>query len=301
MSAPAPAATCVVILSDKSSGSSILQAELRAHPAISGLAHTPHQEGETLFWNKAAALLGRPQGRMVDSSVLPMRPADARRALLKLCVDNLAEFLPPEDDRSLVFEGWRALVMAHRPVFLEKSPHHLHYSSALELLLEAEHASPDITYRFIGLVRDPVDTLHSMWSRWRVPPDLRQHEWVRAYRNLIEVQKATGDKFRLVRYEALVAEPAGTLNDLWRFIGLEGHAASGSRIIGTSVGRGRADHAFAFSPSPSLIELGAVWGYSVDPVVGKGTSALRRLSQRAAHSVRRWRRRQPFRRVAQRL
>jgi hypothetical protein len=286
----APVATCVVILSDKSSGSSILQAVLRSHPSINGVEKTPHQEGETLYWNKAAALLGRKQERMFDSTILPMGATAARQALLRLCSDNLAEFRRPKDDRDLVFGGWRALVLAGRPVFLEKSPHHLHYRSALDLIREAERTSPDITYRYIGLVRDPVDTLHSMWSRWRVPPDRRQKEWVRAYRNLIGFQAESGDGFRLVRYEDLASEPSATLADLFQFIGVEALPSLGANINSASVGVGHRDQDFGFAPIPELVDLAARWGYSL-PRNLRAQDPMRRLSRRAVYWGRKTRRR----------
>ena len=286
----APVATCVVILSDKSSGSSILQSVLRAHPSINGVTKTTHQEGETLYWNKAAALLGRRQERMFDSTILPMRADKARQALVRLCVDNLRDFRPPADDRELVFGGWRALVLAGRPVFLEKSPHHLHYQAALDLLHEAERASPDISYRYIGLVRDPVDTLHSMWTRWRVPPDARQKDWVRAYRNLLDFQTETETNFRLVRYEDLSAEPAATLADLFRFIGVEPDPSLGAKINATSIGVGLRDESFGFAPTPELVDLAVRLGYSL-PRHLRAQSPMRRLSRRAAYWGRKTRRR----------
>ena len=287
---PAPVATCVVILSDKSSGSSILQSVLRAHPSINGVATTAHQERETLYWNKAAALLGRRQERMLDSTILPMRADEARNALLRLCTDNLPDFRPPTDDRELVFGGWRALVLAGRPVFLEKSPHHLHYRAALDLLREAERTSPDFAYRYIGLVRDPVDTLHSMWTRWRVPPDARQKEWVRAYRNLTDFQAESGANFKLVRYEDLASEPAVTLADLFRFIGVEPVPSLGADISAASIGVGRRDESFGFDPTSELIGLAVRWGYSL-PQHLRAQSPLRRLLRRAVYWGRKTRRR----------
>lgn len=288
--APTPVATCVVILSDKSSGSSILQSELRAHPLINGVSRTPHQEGETLYWNKAVALLGGRQERMLDSTALPMSTAEARRAIVQLCTDNLADFPTPADDHDLVFRGWRALVLAGRPVFLEKSPHHLHYRAALDLLLEAEQSSPDFAYRYIGLVRDPVDTLHSMWSRWRVPPDPRQKEWVRAYRNLADFQARSSENFRLVRYEDLASKPASVLADLCRFVGVDESPLLGGKVTNDSVGAGHRDADFGFAPSPEMIELAERFGYVI-PGKLRARGVMSRLSARAGYFGRKTRRR----------
>ena len=73
-----------MILSDKSSGSSMLQRELARHPEVNVVRWTRHQENETLYWNKAAIVMGLPHENLYRS-VLPMPPAQAR--------DQLVEFL----------------------------------------------------------------------------------------------------------------------------------------------------------------------------------------------------------------
>jgi len=59
-----PKLKSVFLLSDKASGSSALQVELLQHPKINIVEKTRHYQNETLYWNKAAALLGMPQAKM---------------------------------------------------------------------------------------------------------------------------------------------------------------------------------------------------------------------------------------------
>lgn len=287
-------AICALILSDKSSGSSILQAEMLKHPAVRALDKTPHQEGETLYWNKAAALLGLPQEPIAHSRVLPMDADTARSALELLCTDNVADFVVPPADRDLVFGGWRALALAHRPVFLEKSPHHLHYRSALGLIEEADDQTPDLSFRYIGLVRDPLDTLHSMWKRWRVPPEKSQHDWVRAYRNLLDLQSRVSEKMLVIRYEDLVSDLAG-LQAVCRLVGLGWNEGMGADFKPESIGAARRDHRFGFRPSAEVVALAAELGYpNSDPRQSRlwpirreiGTAA-RRLRVRGGGLIRR--------------
>ena len=288
MTEVAPGATSALILSDKSSGSSVLQDELRKHGSISGLAKTPHQEGETLYWNKAAALLGLPQERMIDSRVLPMDPRTARKALEQLCVDNLASYTPPHDDRELVFGGWRALALGHQPVFLEKSPHHIHYTSALDLIVEADESSPDIAFRYLALVRDPMDTLYSMWRRWSVPPDTRQHEWVRAYRNLLAFRERVADRFLMIRYEDLVTDPT-VIRNVCAFIGVDWNPEIGASLVAGSIGAWRRDKTYGFQPSPAVLALAAEFGYDGPGDLPKVASwPLRHRAASARATVRRW-------------
>lgn len=288
MTEVAPRATSVFILSDKSSGSSILQDELLKHGSVNGLRKTPHQEGETIYWNKAAALLGLPQERMIDSRVLPMDAGTARRALEQLCVDNLAGYTPPNDDRELVFGGWRALALAHQPVFLEKSPHHIHFQSALDLIIEADRSNPDIAFRYLGLVRDPMDTLYSMWRRWAVPPDTRQHEWVRAYRNLLAFREGVANRFLLIRYEDLVTDPT-VIRKVCDFIGVEWQAEIGASLVAGSIGAWRRDKTYGFQPSESVLELASEFGYEGPGDRPKvATWPLRHRAAVARATVRRW-------------
>jgi len=287
-------ATCALILSDKSSGSSILQTELLKHPSVRALAKTPHQEGETLFWNKAVALLGLRQEQIAHSNVLPMAASTARRALESLVTDNAPGFMVPADDRALVFEGWRALATAHGPVFLEKSPHHLHYRAALSLILEAENQQPVLAFRFIGLVRDPMDTIYSMWNRWRVPPERSQHDWVRAYQNLLWLQEQVGERMLLVRYEDLISEPAH-LQEICTLVGIEVVAGMGSSFSPASVRAWRKDKRFGFQPASEVKELAHALGYPiVEPAASRWWPlrrefilATRRLRQRGGQFSRR--------------
>ena len=59
--------TCVFILSEKSSGSSMLWRALTRALNIQQYPKTKHFESETLFWTKAASLLEKPQLKMLST------------------------------------------------------------------------------------------------------------------------------------------------------------------------------------------------------------------------------------------
>ena len=197
--------SCLFLLSDKSSGSSMFQRELERHPDVHTLPHTPHHEQETLYWIKASAALGQPQVPFVRS-VLPYTQLEGRRLIDELLADNLGEPFPVEAERD-VFEGWRRLCERHGPVLFEKSPHHLHQWSSLELMAQCRDEIPEVEFYYVGLVRNPLDTLYSMWSRWRIRPEQAQYEWLRAYRNLQRFRNLVGDRLLVVRYEDLAENP----------------------------------------------------------------------------------------------
>ncbi|MEE8601610.1 sulfotransferase [Euzebya tangerina] len=254
-------AKAVVLLSTKSSGSSVVQDVLASTGRIRHVEHTRHQQHETLFWTKAASVLGRPQRDMLDSEV-PIPPERARQDLIRLLADNTDD-LPsdmPSDDDGLVFEGWRRLVEAHRPVFFEKSPHHLVQRPCLALLVEAMERVPSIEMQLVGLVRHPMDTLYSAYRRWRTPPEALQFEWAEAYRNLQWLSSTRPDHVQVIRYEDVVADP-GVLAPVTRFCGVDDARLDAGRLHAGSIGAWRTDGRFGFTPDRSVVELAGEFGY----------------------------------------
>ncbi len=252
--------TSALILSDKSSGSSVLQRELAKHSDINLMSRPPHQEGETLYWSKAAAVLGLPQPAMMDSTVLPMKRAAAQQAVQELVRDNLSQ---PDDyptDKSGLFATWRDLTSQYGPVFLEKSPHHLHNRAVLELLLEAQRDLTEISFRYIGLVRNPVDTLYSMWKRWKTVPEAREGEWCRTYGNLLWLKEVAPQSTHIVRYEDLVSDP-DAIRRLCDFVGVSWQQGMGDALHRSSLQAWRSDASFGYTPGDQVRAIAAAFNY----------------------------------------
>ena len=57
---------------------------------------------------------------------------------------------------------------------------------------------------FVGLVRNPLDTLYSSWRRFGVPPAMEEPLWRIAYENLQALAARRPDQVHLIRYEQLV-------------------------------------------------------------------------------------------------
>ena len=232
--------------------------------------HTRHAEDETLYWTKAASILGLPQSPLLDSEV-PIAPNKARTDLITLLAQNAPEFQPPDEEQGLVFEGWRALCMHYAPVFVEKSPHHLHQWSCLQLMADAAVRLPDIDFRFIGLVRNPMDTLYSAWSRWRLPPQKIQFEWLEAYRNLLRFKDLVGDRLTIVGYESLAAEEQ-VARSLLHGLDLEGDSAS---VTGSmhknSMLKWKGDPRFGFELDSRVVALAAKFGYTPEQLTNRST------------------------------
>lgn len=248
-----------MILSDKSSGSSALQAYLVRFAGGRHVGKTRHHEHETLYWTKAASLLERPQEKMLDSEV-PIAPEPARADLLALLRDNLAGVPAAADDRDLVFRGWRALCEGFAPLFVEKSPHHLHQWSALELLIECMDASPEIGFLAIGLVRNPIDVVYSSWRRWGSAPESNQYEWLRAGRNLQRLVAVLGPRLAVLRYEDAIRDPA-RLDFVHAFAGVPYTPESRGFLHADSIQKWRRDGDFRFVLAAPVRALALELGY----------------------------------------
>lgn len=261
--------TCAVLLSDKSSGSSVLQSVLAEHDGIRLVQFTRHKENETLYWVKAAATLGLPQPHLADSE-LPLTPEAARRDLVEFLEQNLARPIRPDAEGDWLFDGWLELCRTRRPIFLEKSPHHLHCWTALELLMGCADRASDVEFRLVGLTRNPMDTLYSKWRRWRQMPERSQYEWLQAYRNLQRLAGLAGERLRIVRYEDLVADPT-VLDEIRQHLGLppaEERAAEGTRFHDRSLARWRKDPTFGFRVSPEVMACALDLGYEPSELLG---------------------------------
>ena len=260
---------CIILLSEKSSGSSACQNLLSKVADIRHVAQTRHFENETLYWTKAASVLELPQEKMLGSNI-PLGPGRAREELIDLLKSNLENYSPPEDDKELIFGGWHLLCEQYAPIFFEKSPHHLFQWSALELIVECMERLDDVDFLLIGLVRNPMDMLYSAFQRWRSPPEKRHPQWLTSYQNLLKLKGIVGEKLVIVRYEDMIAslEP---LQPVFDFCGVPSDQIDSTYLHSKSVQKWKNDKLFGFTLPQAIIELAEQYGYSRDELVNEPT------------------------------
>lgn len=275
----------LIILSHKSCGSSACLRLMTAAGGVRTIAHTRHHANESLYWTKAASILGRPQRQMYASET-PIPAPRARQELLWLLRANAPEFELPADDEELVFNGWRALCLSHRPVFVEKSPHHLYQASCLDLMKEAMVRLPDVSFHFLGLIRNPIAVLYSHWQRWRSLPERVQEEWIIAYRNLLRLNAELGERVTLVRYEDMV-QRLEVMAPVFAFCGVDPPQLPQRALHQNSVAKWRTDRKFGFALSSEAVDLAQVLGYTPDQLPARRTHTrswpVIRDTLRAAH------------------
>ena len=204
----------------------------------------------------------------IMSSILPMAADMARRQLIDFLSDNLPHYRPANDNEMLIFDGWRRLCANYSPYFFEKSPHHLHYWSALQLIYQAIQRLDHVQFKFIGLIRNPLDTIFSRWRQWRNDPYKAQWLWYNAYNNLLRFQELVGEKILICKYEDLVTEKK-TLFNILEFLGTKQNPEERSRLHPESIGRWRRDPYFAFKLDPTVLKLGESLGYDAKEMQGR--------------------------------
>ncbi len=251
----------IIILSGKSSGSSACLALLSKFAAIRHVEKTRHFEHETLYWVKAASILGRPQIKLADSEV-PIKSRTARKDLVKLLSDNLDGYLAPSDDSELIFNGWKSLCLKYAPVFIEKSPHHLYQRSALELIVECMERLTEVDFLLIGLVRNPMDVIYSAFMRWKTPPEILEREWITAYKNLNKLKRRLGPKLAIIRYEDMVTS-LDSLEPVFNFCHLRMQDADHHHFHKQSIHRWKKDKFYGFNLSDDGLKLADFYGYDV--------------------------------------
>ena len=282
-------AKCIIILSEKSSGSSACQNLLTKFPEIRHVSKTSYFESETLYWTLAASVLGRPQTKMVDSKV-PFERDTARTALVALLKDNLDEFIPPDSDHELILDGWRFLCKKYSPIFLEKSPHHLCQWSALELIVDCMRELAEVDFLLIGLVRNPLDTIYSQDNRWRSLPEKVQEQWITAYQNLLRLKDIIGNQLVIVRYEDMVSSYQ-CLEPVFKFCDVAAENADPAYLHLNSSQKWRRDPLFGFSLSGEAVELAEKYGYKQSELINETSSfspvvrGLTRISYLAVRSI----------------
>lgn len=258
---------CIIILSEKSSGSSACQNLLARYAHLQHVRETRHGRHETLYWTKAASVLGMDQLKMVDSEV-PIEAGKAKAEIIALLEANLGNYTPPADELTLVRQGWRLLCIEYSPIYLEKSPHHLCQWSALELIIDAMEHLKDIDFLLIGLVRNPMDTIYSQYTRWKSPPEEIERQWCVAYNNLLRLQERLGEQLLIVRYEDMVSS-LDSLEPVFRFCGVQPDTGAQTYMHRDALKKWRTDRFFGFTPAESTVALAQRYNYSADELANE--------------------------------
>lgn len=212
-----------------------------------------------------------PQENLLDSEV-PLGREKAKTDLITLLKENLPLYTKPENDEDLIFSGFYELCQKYGPIFIEKSPHHLHQWAALELMLEARTRIPEVDFLFIGLIRNPMATLYSAWNRRKNVPENHQYEWVTAYTNLLKFKEKARNSLHVIRYEDM-AQNIGALKKMFSFIGIPLPKDINQYFHGSSIDKWQRDTNFGFQLADKAVELAGQYGYEPN-ILANNTNLL---------------------------
>lgn len=276
---------CIILLSTKSSGSSALQRLVCKSPKVSHLPVTRHKQNETLYWVKAASLLEMSQVAMTDSEV-PISVETANSDLKNLLESNLDKMPFFKSDSEMIYKGWCLLCEQHGPVLFEKSPHHLHQSSAINLILECVNRYPQIEFLIVGLVRNPMDTIYSRWYLDRTDPEKYQYEWMQAYINLIKLRTQMDGRLSIIRYEDMVTNDTA-LSDIYNFVDDVESYSRENQLHRKSIAKWKRDNTFGFQLNNEVINIAGQLGYQRHELANdtKSIWPLYKMIATSSHSV----------------
>jgi hypothetical protein len=257
--------TVVILLSDKRSGSTMLQRELCKHPEIQTVAYSPHTYLETHHWLKGAVLLGMPPETFAGGKVYTGYGSreNARTYLIDCIKGNVPGFQIPDEDRALIFDGWDALCDKFaQPVFFEKSPQLLGQWSGLMLLLEWIYTT-DFRVKIIGLTRNPLSVQYSAFQLFHTNPVKRQYSWLEGQKNMLAFRcLLPAGNFYHLRYENIIEQPEATFCELCNFLEISECAEMGKTVHKESLTKWRDDAYFTLQLDRSVKQMAKAFGYS---------------------------------------
>jgi hypothetical protein len=249
----------IILLASKSSGSSAFQKYVQVNYGANLLEQTPHHENETLFWTKAASVLGLQQYAMHRSQV-PYSEANAKQQLQDLLSSNGIELKFTKWSEEEIMATFRQLVLKNGPVFFEKSPHHLFNYSNLDLIFKfKDHYADELDVHVVGLIRNPLSTIYSAWKRWHFNCVAFELEWHKSYQNLQAVKRGL-PTMPVFCYETLAVD-AQPLDDYLAGLGLQ-KKNNAFKFHRESLDKVKQATPFKHQLSNPVIELAEAFGYN---------------------------------------
>lgn len=275
----------LILLSSKCSGSSAFQSYLEKNYDAKTFEHSVHFEKETLYWTKLASVLGLPQEKMHRSQIpySPQRAMDLLQSFLRknginakdtgIQKENFFEYLFLISRRT----GW---------YIIEKSPHHLFNESNLDLIREfRDYISGRADVYLIGLVRNPLDTIYSAWTRWGFNCRDFEYEWQKSYANLWKLKEGNTVPVTIFRYEDIVVNAMELESLISGHVGLVRNADS-FVFTTKSLYRWKNNGNFCHQLREETKALARLYGYTADVLENPRKPSIRWSINSLKNSVR---------------
>ena len=251
----------IILLSTKSSGSTAIQQYVTTNFNAKTIENTPHHENETLFWTKASSAVGLSQEKL-HRSIVPYSLSAGRDQLNSLLKINGIEFVFKDWSKKEIFQAYYELIKKNKPIFFEKSPHHLRNFNNLELIFDCkEYLKEKVDFIIICLIRNPMDTIYSVWKRWHYDCSAFEDEWFNSYQNLKKLCNKMPESISIFQYEKLINNST-PLNDLLNQYGiLRTNQNQNFHLHRRSIQKWKKNSIFSHQLSSKTIELAKSFGY----------------------------------------
>ena len=251
----------IILLSSYSSGSTFVQKVFSRNEQVSVItkADIPVEQVEFGFFNWAARYIKFPDKSIAYDPVRVMNPSNGQ--LNTVLYDNYGNYLgngvnetiehhfiashliPYVGSISLftnryqnVLNGWTKIVEKYGPIVFAKQPKYIHDATGetLDLLLRIYNDTKShVDYRFIFLIRNPLDVLASQIERnfrndelFRDMTEDRYIDYMKdgiyyAYKRMLDfyMNIYTGDKL-IVKYEDILEDPDEVFSKTFDYCGL---------------------------------------------------------------------------------
>jgi hypothetical protein len=255
---------CIIILSSKSAGSTACQKVLTKYAQAKHIKYTRHNEQETLFWTKAASILGLRQEDMPESEI-PLT-ADFAKSDLQIFINNNLNTHIQLNTKEDIFKAWDMLCKEFGPIFIEKSPHHLFQKSAIQLIQECIIQSKNVDYLLVGLVRNPMDVIYSQYKRWGFDPNLCEYTWIQTYNNLLSLMSRLTNNLVILKYEDMVFK-SESIARIFYFCEKNVQDVDPTFFYTKSIQKWRNDTKWKFKLSDESIDIAKQFGYSYKELI----------------------------------
>ncbi len=267
--------TVLILLSDKRSGSTLMQKELLQHPQIQTVKYSPHTYLETHFWTKSARILSDSQYSKFENSIPKTNEKrilssygnrkNAEVLLKELLIKNDVRISDIEKNlEELIFKGWDRLCdNLTETVFFEKSPQILASPRALELLLDwIRHTKYNV--KILVLVRNPLSIMYSAQKLFYTDPVKRQVGWMELMGNLSNfLKELNSDQWISIRYEDLIQQPEIQFESICNWLKISCISELGKLSHRDSMEKWKSDKFFDFQLNEEAKAVALKFGYSL--------------------------------------
>lgn len=122
-------------------------------------------------------------------------------------------------------------------------------------------AKPHLQFYVVGLIRNPMAVLYSMWQQWGILPEEGETHYRMAYRNLLRLNPILNERLLTVRYEDMVRDEEA-LRPAYEFIGTKAQEIEpAAPFHAKSVAKWKSDPFFGFQLHEETASLVEACGY----------------------------------------